>query len=317
MPRVRLLLVSSLLAATVAVPTAHARTHVAVAIGDQSPAMFTQAKFKALKIKKARYFMAWDAAKHRNQLAAADAYITAAKAAHVRVLLHISTNNYAHYRAKLPSVAAYKKYVGKLVRRYRQRGVKEWGVWNEANHISEPTWKSPKRAAQYFHVMRGLCHRCTIVALDLLDQTGTRKYSTKAYIARFFAALNGTDRAHATIFGIHNYADTNRHRSSGTRRILAAVRSQRRGAKFWFTETGGLVSLGRSFRCSTSRASRAIGFMFTLARTFRSDVSRLYVYSWFGTRPRCGAFDAGLVEASGKPRKGYYTLKKQARSFDR
>ncbi|MCW2967480.1 MAG: hypothetical protein JWM71_1252, partial [Solirubrobacteraceae bacterium] len=75
------------MASLLAVPAAEAKTHVAVAIGDQSPAMFTQKNFKALKIKKARYFMAWDAAKHPGALRAADAYIKAAKKAHVRVLL--------------------------------------------------------------------------------------------------------------------------------------------------------------------------------------------------------------------------------------
>jgi hypothetical protein len=165
--------------------------------------------------------------------------------------------------------------------------------------------------------MRGLCTGCTIVALDLLDQAGTRRYSTKSYVARFFAALSRTDRAHATTFGIHNYEDANRHRTSGTRRILAAVRSHRPSARFWFTETGGLVRLGTTFRCSPARAARAIGYMFTLARTFRHDVSRLYVYNWFGTRPSCRTFDAGLVAFNGTPRRGYFTLKRRARSFIR
>ena len=317
MSRLRLTLITALLAALLAVPAAQAKTHVAVAIGDQSPAMFKQKNFKALKIKKARYFMAWDAAKHGYALRAADAYVKAANKAHVRVLIHISTNNYGHYKAKLPSVAAYKKYVGKLIKRYRKMGVKEWGVWNEANHISEPTWKSPQRAAQYFHAMRGMCKGCTIVALDLLDQAGTKKYSTRTYIAKFFGALSRSDRAAVKYVGIHNYEDTNRHRSSGTRRILAAVRSHNSRTKFWFTETGGIVRLGKSFKCSTNRASNAIKYMFSLAHRFRHDVSRLYVYSWFGTKPSCGQFDAGLVNANGKPRKGYATLKRLARSYDR
>ena len=36
-----------------------------------------------------------------------------------------------------------------LVRRYRPLGVREWGAWNEVNHKTQPTWKSPKRAAQF------------------------------------------------------------------------------------------------------------------------------------------------------------------------
>jgi hypothetical protein len=293
-------------------PAAEAKTHVAIGIGEQSPRMFAQKNFKALKIKKVRYFMAWDAAKHASALRAADAYVAAANKAHARVLIHISTNDYRHKKAKLPSVASYKKYVGKLIARYRAMGVKEWGTWNEANHISEPTYKSPKRAAQFFHAMRGMCKGCTIVALDVLDQS-----NAGSYIGRFYKALSRTDRAAAKLIGIHNYEDTNHYRTSGTRRVIAAARKYNGHAKFWFTETGGIVRLGRSFKCSTSRASTAIKYMFKLAKQYRHQVTRLYDYNWFGTKPSCGQFDAGLVNYNGKPRKGYNTFKQLARSYDR
>lgn len=312
MSRIRFLLLSTLAAALLIAPAAGAKTHVAVAIGEQSPTMFTQKNFKALHIKKARYIIRWDAAKKAYALDQADAYVAAARKAHVRVLMHISTNDYRHKRGHLPSVRQYRAYVGKIVRRYRARGVKEWGVWNEANHVSEPTWHNPKRAAQYFHVMRSLCRHCTIVALDLLDDS-----KTPSYISRFYRGLSRSDRAAAKLIGIHNYEDTNRHRSSGTRRILRAARSHNRRAKFWFTETGGIVRLGRSFKCSTRRAAKAISYMFSLARKYRHDVSRLYVYNWFGTKPGCGQFDAGLVGYDGRARKGYSVLKRKARSYTR
>ena len=34
--------------------------------------------------------------------------------------------------------------------------------WNEANHQSQPTGRDPKRAAQYYNVVRSICHGCTI-----------------------------------------------------------------------------------------------------------------------------------------------------------
>jgi hypothetical protein len=139
----------------------------------------------------------------------------------------------------------------------------------------------------------------------------------ESYIRRFYAALKPSERRAAKLVGIHNYGDTNRHRTTGTRDILRDVRKQNRRAKFWFTETGGIVNLGRSFKCSPARAARALKYMFTLARRYRRDVTRLYAYNWFGTKPSCKGFDAGLVNHNGTPRKGYATFKAQARRFTR
>lgn len=312
MPRLISMSLSALLVVAVLAPSAQAKTPVAVGLGEQSPAMFKQQNFRSLKIKKVRYFVRWDTMKIGYARRAADQYVAAARKAHVRVFMHISTNDYRHRKAKLPSVRAYKRYVGSLVRHFHKRGVREFGVWNEANHLSEPTYKSPKRAAQYFHVMRSTCRGCTIVALDVLDQSGT-----DSYISRFYKALSPRDRVAARLIGIHNYGDTNRHRTSGTRNIIRSVRKHNRRAKFWFTETGGIVNLGHSFKCSTTRAAKALKYMFVLARKYRHQVSRLYAYNWFGTKPSCKGFDSGLVNHNGTVRKGYRTFKAGARKFAR
>jgi hypothetical protein len=306
-----LTVLSTLLLAAVATAPAEAKTRVAVGMGDQSPAMFSSKDFKALKIKKVRYFLRWDARKVAYARQGADQYIRAARKAGVKVFLHISTNDYRKRKAKLPSLKKYKKEVGWIVKRYRKRGVREFGVWNEANHYTQPTYRSPKRAAQYFLAMRKMCKGCTIVALDVLDQPGV-----ESYIRRFYRSL-GKNRLKAGLVGIHNYGDTNRFRVSGTRDILKEVRKHNRRAKFWFTETGGIVNLGKSFKCSTKRAAKAINYMFRLAKRYRRDVTRLYAYNFYGTKPSCNNFDSGLVAWNGKKRKGYKTFKTGARKFTR
>lgn len=313
MPRFIVTLLSVLAVAAVAAPLAEAKTNVAVGLGDQSPHVFANKDFKRLKLKKVRYFLRWDARKVAYARQGADAYMRAARKAGVKVFLHISTNDYSR-KAKLPSVKAYKRNVGWIVRRYRKLGVREFGVWNEANHYKQPTAKNPKRAGQYFTAMRKMCRGCTIVALDVLDQPGV-----ESYIRRFYRGLKAADRRRANLVGIHNYGDTNRYRSSGTRKILAATRKQNRRAKFWFTETGGIVNLGRSWPCSTKRAAKAIKFMFRLAKRYRRDVTRLYAYNFFGTKPSCdGAnFDSGLVAWNGKKRAGYKAFLAGARRFKR
>ncbi len=308
--RITTLLACCAASAGVSPGVAAAKTNVAVGLGDQSAAMFSAPAYQALHLKKTRYYIRWDAAKYPAVLAAADQYVAAAKASHVRVLMHISTNNFDLKKAKLPSVASYKKYVGKLVKRYKAKGVKEWGVWNEANHASQPTYRSPTRAASFFKTMRGLCKGCTIVALDALDQAGVTRY-----VDTFFKKL-GSYRKYVRVVGIHNYSDTNRKRSRGTSSIIKHVQKYRgkKGAAIWLTETGGVVEFGKSFPCDEKRAASRITYMFSLAKKYRSSVKRLYAYNWQGTNCE-SRFDAGLVNKDGSIRAGYTSFKKGLASF--
>jgi hypothetical protein len=306
------IILTAVIALLLAVPgAAQARTNVRVSIADQNVHMFDAPAYQALKLKTTRYFIRWDAARHPEHLAAADAYVRRARAAHVRVLLHISTNDLREKKAKLPSVSQYRREVGKLVRRYRKLGVKEWGAWNEANHKTQPTWKSPKRAAQFYKAMRSLCRGCTIVALDVLDQAGSTRY-----IQRFYRAL-GKSRRFARIVGVHNYSDTNRanHRGRGTKRIISAVRRYNRRTQFWLTETGGVVNFGRSFPCNENRAASSVARMFQLARSNRRYIKRLYIYNWTGAS--CNGFDTGITRADGSLRPAYSTVRNYLKSFAR
>lgn len=289
-----------------------ASVKIAVGIGDQNTAMFDSPYYKALKMKKTRYFIPWNAASNPLELAKADAFTKAAKKAKVQVLMHFSTDNFTAKKAKLPSVSAYKSAVKKLITRYKKQGVRTYGAWNEANHASQPTYRSPKRAAEYFRTLRSVCSGCTIVALDVLDQKGVA-----TYIKKFYAAIPKSQRKYAKVVGIHNYSDVNRKRSSGTKTIIDAVhKADTVDTDFWLTETGALISFGGSFPCSESRAKSRMTYLFSLAKKFRKDITRLYTYNWQGTDCQ-NRFDAGLVHPDGSPRPAYDALKAGAKSFAR
>jgi hypothetical protein len=82
----------------------------------------------------------------------------------------------------------------------------------------------------------------------------------------------------------------------------------------WLTETGGIVKLGRSFPFSTTRASKALGCMFTLAKT-NSRIKRLYVYQFNPAFDPNADFDAGLINPDQSLRPGYNVVKsRKARS---
>ncbi len=319
MPRKSLLaLLTALLVTALAPAAAQAQTvNVAVGIGDQADSIFGNSNFQALRVKKVRYFIKWDAIDRPAELAQAEQYVRNARASRIQVLMHVSSNNLARKAARLPSVRTYRSKVKKLVDKFRPLGVRTWGAMNEANHDSQPTWNNPRRAAQFFLEMRKFCRGCTIVALDVLDQRGVERY-----IQRFYRAL-GSRRSLAKIVGIHNYSDTNRRRDRGTRSILRTTKRYNRRAQFWLTETGGVAKFGTSFPCNPAnpasaerRQARAVKYMFTLTRRFRRDIKRLYIYNFTGDDCE-GRFDAGLVRRDGTARPAYDAVKRQIRLFKR
>jgi hypothetical protein len=317
----RRLLPSLLVAGLLVVPaSALAKTNVAVGIGDQSPAMFTDANWKALNLKKTRFFVEWNTVDQPAELAKADAFVNAARTAGVSVLMHVSTDDInSTPRSPLPSVSAYKSKVGALVKHFRALGVKDWGVWNEANHKSQPTAKNPKRAADFYKTFKTFkCKDCKIVALDVLDQAGVEKY-----IASWLKAAGSAGKT-AKIIGVHNYSQVNRriteknasNRYPGVARILKAIRKKNHVAKLWLTETGGLASFGSGFTCDLSRQANRTKYMFDLIKKYDKDIERLYSYNYFGNG--CTpAFDGGIVDENGKPRPAYDTFKSQLKNTTR
>src|SRR3954465_3613189 len=256
------------------------KTGVRVGIGDQQASMFDSPLFERAKFKRVRYFVPWNIMDDDQQLAVAKAYVQRARKDHIQVLLHLSSDDLRIKKAKLPSVAAYRKQVKRIASTFRPLGVRDFGAWNEVNHASQPTYRSPTRAADFFveayRAIKPRCSFCNVVALDVLDQTGVERY-----MRTFYRHLSSTYRRRATLVGIHNYGDVNRQRTTFTRSIIRQAHSFNSKTRFWFTETGGLVKFGSNFPCSEERARNRLKNMFALARQYRtSGVERLYVYNW-------------------------------------
>jgi hypothetical protein len=280
---------------------------VRVGIADQNAAIFGDPLFTQLNIKRSRYFPSWNVALKPEQAGWLDTWLGAARAAGVEPLISFSQSLGSacpRRPCKLPSVREYTR----AFRAFRRRWpfVRVISPWNEANHRSQPTFKNPKRAAQYYNVVRKYCRGCKVVAADVIDETNMERW------LRVFKRHAKRPR----LWGLHNYRDTNPRkgqRYGGTARLLRAVRGE-----VWLTETGGLVRFvlpngGTLFPYSLGRANRAVKRMFSLARRYRGRIKRLYIYNWFG-QPRSQRFDAGLVNANRTPRPAYKTVRRTLRS---
>jgi len=323
----RLFVAALALTALLVLPSAApAKVNIAVGIGDQNTAMFAHPSWQKLKVRETRYFIHWDAIDKPAELQKADQFVLAARNARQRVLLHISSNDLAPGKAKLPSVRAYRLKVKALYKRYSPLGVRDWGVWNEANHKTQPTYRSARRAAAFAREMRTFCKGCTIVALDVLDQKGKKGSKTDydRYIREWFRWAGPTGRSKKLIVGIHNYSEVNRGRTATTGRIIREVRKKNRHAKFWYTETGGLAGFGKSFPCDPNspasmaaaekRQAKSINHMFRLAKKYRRNITRLYSYNWTGTNCT-NRFDAGLIRLDGSTRPAYSSFAARLKEY--
>jgi hypothetical protein len=221
---------------------------------------------------------------------------------------------------RAPSAKRYKGSVKRFRKAFPQ--VKTFQPWNELNNKSQPTYKSPKRAATYYKTLRSVCKKCTVVAADILDSSNAVRY-----VKRF---QRYTKKQKPRLWGLHNYSDVNRFRSSQTRAFLKSV-----PGKVWLTETGGLVKFLPHFKNSPTRAAKATRYLFKLADRYskkhrgqRSVISRVYQYAYYGyvvapgKKNRQPRFDSGLVgpvlldanyapgAGSGKGRKAYSVFKR-------
>jgi hypothetical protein len=300
--RAALLAVAALVAVAVPAGIAAARLPQ-VGIGEQKPGMFASPLWRALHVSDARVVVSWDGLHRRWERGELDAYMAAARAAGARVLLSLAASR-AHHDGTLPSVARYAHEFRRLRARYPW--VRDYVVWNEANHCGGASCRHPEQIARYYNAVRGLCRGCRIVGADVLDTS-----KMVEWIRRFRRVARGRQ----LIWGLHNYIDANRFYARGTLRLLRAVRGP-----VWFTETGGLVFRRNgshiAFPGSIHHAAQATRWVFHLA-ALSPRVRRVYFYDWApSTRPH-PTWDSALVDKRGRARPAYRALARWLRAHRR
>jgi hypothetical protein len=272
-----------------------------IGIGEQKPSMFASRAWNMLGLRHARYTAPWDALEDPYQRHLLDAWMAAARAAHVRVLLgfahSLRSERMAHVLPKPRRFA--RAFLGF---RTRYPWVRDWVVWNEANHPGALTAMRPRRAAQFFDAVASHCRGCNVVAADVLDTPGMVSWVTRF---RRYA------RHRPRIWGLHNYGDANGLKVKSTPRMLALTQG-----RIWFTETGGVVlrrvykgkRVLRTFRYSLGHAARSTEHALALSCLSRR-IGRVYLYHW-QPPPKVTNWDSGLVDRHGQPRPAYKALRR-------
>jgi hypothetical protein len=295
------LFLTLVLACALAAP-ARADWSFELGIGEQKPAMFDDARWQRLGLSEARYVAPWDALRDPRQREKLDTWMAAARAAGVRVLLGFERSlRSRRWSRRLPSDRQFTREFRRMRARYPD--VRDFIVWNEANHPFSLTANRPRRAARLFAIVARNCRGCRVVAADVLDVNGMI-----AWIRRFKRAATVRPR----IWGIHNYGDTNGLRGQGTRALLENTRGQ-----IWFTETGGLVvrreyagtTVLREFRYSQRHAAKATRHALRLA-CLSPRIRRVYLYHWQAPE-RVTNWDSAFLGPSGHVRPAFRMLRRQ------
>jgi hypothetical protein len=291
--------IALLAALTVAVAlaggAASASARPLVGIGDQKPAMFSDPRFAWLKVTKARIIVSWRVDQDGWERGWVAAWLAAARRAGVEPLVGFGHAWSGRWRRVLPSVAQYRAAVRAFRARYPW--IHDYIAWNEANHCSQPTCNHPERAAAYYDALVSACPRCQVVAADVIDQRN---------MVPWLRAFKRAARHSTPLWGLHNYLDVNRLRSTGTRRFLRAVRG-----RVWITETGGIVHRRHYVRQiaveeSPAHAAAATSYALELADQ-HPRITRVYLYQW-NADSASNVWDSGLVGWLGDLRPGFSVL---------
>jgi hypothetical protein len=285
-------LLLAVLGAGLSSATADARAMVGV--GENSYRMFFDQRFQQLGVKTVRLMIPYDYERSPFDQRRFEPYLMFARAQHMDVLVHFGRSDRRGGLRKLPSVRAYRKGVAAFAKAHPW--VTSYGVWNEANHPSQPTYRNPRRAAQFATALhRAVPAAKHIVVLDALDDHRMTSYTLQ--FRRYYRHHSRKD-----VWGLHNYNDANiSHTPRETRAYLRLVRG-----KVWITETGGIVS-AKHHRYGVRSAATATAAALRIAKVSRR-VQRVYFYHWI-RNPR-NFWDSAFFGANGKPRPAYRIFKK-------
>ncbi len=299
---VRRALLLLITAAALLVPAAQAGAAPIVGFGEQSAAIFSDARWKALSAPHVRVVVAWDALHYDWQRREIDDYMLAAQLAGAKVVVAFGRSRDDAKHEVLPSLARYRREFNAFRKRYPF--LREFITWNEANHCSQPTCRRPDAVARYYRTARAACRRCTILAASVLDSS-----KMPAWIRSFERVA----RVRKPIWGLHNYIDANRFRTTGTRAMLKATRG-----KVWLTETGGIVKRpGGSpfkFKEGTKHAAIAMSWLFRRLVPMSRRIERVYVYHWLPDMRPTALWDSAVIDKRGRARPAFKVVARAVRA---
>ena len=295
----------AVLGVLLALPGGARADRASVGISDQEAATYVDPLLAWTGISQTRVIVPWDVA--FGDASRIDRVLTTARNTYQDILVsfeHRSFEDCAGGPCYLPTASQYRLALAAFHQRWPY--VKTIAPWNEANHPSQPTADHPGAAAQYYRIARDVCPECRVLGAEVVDLSNLGDW-----LSRFKAALPTAPR----LWGLHNYGDVTRRRSTMTRRMMRWV-----DGKIWLTETGGLVRFqlrdgSVPWPYDEQRAARSVQYMFDLADAHPNRIARVYLYNWRAVSHL--RWDSALLSEAGEPRPSFYVVARRLRPGQR
>jgi hypothetical protein len=293
---VRRLLIAAIATGLLTVaPAGASAAQATIGISDQEAATYVDPLLAWTGITTGRVIVPWDAA--LGATSRVDHVLSTAGDAGMDILVSFdrhSSEDCAAGPCSLPSPSQYRRAITAFHRRWPY--VRTISPWNEANHPSQPTADRPAAAAEFYRIARDVCPECRVLGAEVVDIP-----NLEDWLRRFKAAL----ATEPGLWGLHNYGDVTRRRSTMTRRMLDLVEGE-----VWLTETGGLVRFQTRdghvrWPYDEQRAARSVEYTFALADA-HERIRRVYLYNWRSV-PWL-RWDSGLLSHAGEPRPSFSAL---------
>jgi hypothetical protein len=309
----RLSILSALLvlAALAMVPAAQAKPFSGVA--DQRVETLQDARFQKSGIKRYRVAVSYDQIRQgtrrgaslyaKSLLARQDDFFRLAKQQRLDVMVSFYRTSLLSPKkaaASLPSVAQFQKDFRAFRKRYPQ--IKKFSNWNEINFkIAQPTGRNPKRAGQFYKMLRKECRggKCSVLTGDFRPD-GSKHDA--AWLKAFLKEIGKGPHQ----WGLIPYLDTNKFSTKLTKKFLKDTKK----GNVYVTENGPIdVFPFGGFRTNPTRQNKAMRYSLVTYPKVSKRIKGQYVYSW--QRPADApknAFDSALIDGKGKPRPAYFTF---------
>ncbi len=225
-----------------------------------------------------------------------DAQVAAARSHGARVLVVLgqtprfhalqpnASSYYGRGAASVPTLASWKTYVAKVVRRYKGRGV-DYQIWNEANVVG--FWAgSPAKMAELTRVAAKIVNSNDAGAKVVSPALATRLSGQRKWLRSFYAQRTGGSPVARWIdvVSLNLYPGT-RERPEHSMALLAASRSMLSAARvhkpIWNTEINyGLQTGGGGTAARISEKRQASYVARTYVLNAANGVQKVFWYSW-------------------------------------
>lgn len=276
---------------------ANAEAKAKIGIADQKADMFSDPRFRDLKIKNARLSVPWDALRYDFTAADVDVWIKGARADGVTPLITFQKSRVKPHSR--PTVEQYTREFKKFKRKYPF--IRNYAAWNEPNLEDS---RRPKLIASYYRAMKANCPRCKVLGGDLVDLP-----SVSAWVNKFNKYTNGKKPKY---WGLHNYVSANRFSTKATKDLLKTIK----GSQLWLTETGGLVARRSNSKIKLKQgkahAAKVTSFIF---KTWGNNprIPYIFLYHWDSSSTK-DTWDSAFIGPDDKARPSLNILKNYLRS---